>query len=91
MQVIKAILRQSSCEGHTLQRDEAKSVHAWLHSIPVVRVVLAEHIAARVDVVQQLRCQCDTNIVTTVHVPQQYLLIQLSLWKLLGMMVTMWT
>ena len=66
------LLQGSAPQDHigTGQRDEAEGVHAGLHHLPEVHVLVVEHVAIRDDVVHELRRERDTDVVAAVDVPE---------------------
>ena len=58
-------------EGPTCQGDEAQSVHARLHHLPEVHVLMVEDVAVGHHVEHELRGQRHTHIIPTVYVPHQ--------------------
>ena len=54
----------------TGEGDEAEGVHAGLHHLPEVHVLMVEDVAVWVDVVHELRAQRAANVVARVDVAQ---------------------
>lgn len=53
----------------TCQGDKAKGIHAWLHHLPEVHILMIEDITVRYNIKHKLGRQCNSNIVTAVNVP----------------------
>jgi hypothetical protein len=70
-----SLVQSTAAQNHvgTSEGDEAEGVHAWLHHLPEVHVLVIENITIGDDIVHQLRRKRHSDVISGVYELQEYL------------------